>query len=142
MAILDRTTREGIVQAWREFTGLSQTTDISDADVAIRINDHYVNQFSKEVRTDDFQADFTQDTASTDDGSYTLPSHIIDLQAPIKINGAPMALFRDQGRFHEQYPDDAEEYTTPPTLAIGTDATKVLNAAFSYELGEFTYSKA
>ena len=133
---------QGIRTLWRQFTGLSETGDIADATVDIRINDHYVNQFAKEVQTDNFQADYTKDTTATDSGSYTLPSNIIDLQNPVKLNGAPLALYRDQARFWECYPDDSEDYVTPPTLAIGSTTTKVANSAFSYKLGQYVYSKA
>ena len=134
---------QGIRTLWRQFTGLSETGDIADATIDIRINDHYVSQFAKEVRTDNFQADFTQDTTAVDSGSYALPSNIIDLQEPVKLNGARMALYRDQDMFWLDYPDQDEEYTTPPTLAIGSsDSTKVKNAAFSYMLSGYTYTKA
>jgi len=142
MTIASRSTRAGIVEAWREFTGLSEITDISAADVAQRINNHYTNDFVKQVKTDNFQADYTQDTANTDSGSYALPSNIIDLQVPVMLDGSPIALYRDQEQFLAMFPDDSEDYTTPPTLAIGTDTTKVLNAAFSYKIGSYVYTKA
>ena len=135
---------QGIRTLWRQYTGLSETGDISDAIINTRINDHYINQFAKEVRTDNFQADYTIDTAATDSGSYSLPSNIIDVRNPVYLDGEPITLYRDQENFWSRYlPDDTQDYTTPPTLAIGTSsAAAVKNSAFSYTIGAYVYTKA
>ncbi len=161
MAATDYETLVGIRTLWRQYTGLSETADITDDDIDVRINDYYVNQFSKQVRTDDFQADFNNDTSATDSGEYSLPSNINWLHEPVHLNGSrqshnfrrsrrgsigsnqELILYRDQDRFWELYPEADRDLTTPPTLAIGTgDTTKVLNSAFSYTIGSYVYSKA
>ncbi|HUV66108.1 MAG TPA: hypothetical protein VMW24_19605 [Sedimentisphaerales bacterium] len=135
---------QGIRTQWRQFTGLSEAGDISDTVLNIRINDHYVNQFSKEVRTDNFQADYTIDTTAVDTGSYSLPSNIIDVRGPVWVDRREIELCRDQERFWARYGIGADQdYITPPTLAIGTSsAAAVKNSAFSYQIGQYTYSKA
>lgn len=142
MAATDYNTRQGIAQLWRDYTGLSETADISDADVIIRVNDHYVNIFAPEVDTDDFRQDHNIATAATDDGSYDLPSNIVDVQDPVWRDGDAITLYRDLATFYELYPDNLEGYTTPPTLSIGTDTTKVLHQAFSYQIQGRTYEVA
>lgn len=138
MSTTDYNTQEGIVQLWRDYTGLSETADIADATIVIRINDHYVNLFAPEVNTDDYHQDYNIATAATDSGSYDLPSNVVDVQKAW-LNGNPITVFRDLEQFYREYPDNEEGYTTPPTLSIGTDTTKVLYAGFAYELGGYVY---
>jgi len=142
MSTTDYNTREGIAQLWRDYTGLSETTDILAADVITRINDFYVNIFAPDVDTDDFHQDHNIATAPTDAGSYDLPSNVVDVQEPVWIDGEKIRLYRDLGAFYERFPDVEEGYTTPPTLAIGTDTTKVLHAAFAYRIQDRTYEAA
>ena len=134
MGATDYNTREGIVQLWRDYSGLSTTGDISDADIQTRVNDHYVHIFAPEVHTDEFHQDYNIPTAATDDGSYDLPANIDSVHQPVWLNGDPITLYRDLSAFYHDYPDNLEEYTTPPTLSIGTDPTKVLHQGFTYEL--------
>ena len=143
MAATDYNTLIGMRALWRDFTGLSETADIANATIDIRLNDHYVNEFSKLVKTDDFKTDYNIDTTATDSGEYSLPSNINWLHEPVQLNGEEIAIYRDQRKFWELYPDVSEDYTTPPTLAIGTsDTAKVLNSAFSYTIGSYVYTKA
>jgi len=134
MAATDADQREGIVQNFRDYTGLSEAADITDADVIILVNDYYVTEFAPEVDTDDFQQDYNIAMAATDDGSYALPSNIVDVQAPVWRDGNKITLYRDLAAFYDRHPDNLEGYTTPPTLTIGTDTTKVLHQDFAYEI--------
>ena len=141
MATTDYNQRQGIVALWREYTGLSETTDIADATVVIRINDHYVNIFAPEVDTDDYHQDYNIATAATDDGSYDLPANIVEVETAW-LNGNPITLYRDLSAFYQDHPDNEEGYTTPPSLAIGTDTTKVAYGAFAYEINGYVYEIA
>ena len=133
----------GMRALWREFTGLSETADITDALVNTRLNDFYQNTIVKEVPADDFQADETQATSITDDGEYTLATNLIDVREPVFYNGKPIVLVRDAATFWGKYPEDTEGYVTDPTLVIGTiSAADVRNAAFNYEIGGYTYTAA
>ena len=62
---------------------------------------------------------------------------------PMTINGAEITFYQDKNYFFQMYPDD-EQYITSPGLAIGSGVapTKVLNAAFKYNINRVGYSKA
>ncbi len=155
-----------LITRFREDTGRSQTTDISDNDVTDLINDYYVNYFPSDAKVDEFDTFFTQALSAVDDGVYAIDSTVDRLDDPITINGRQIEFFRDRElffgsgnyRYHHflrsnfsgsrtsiypywQFVD--EQFITAPTLAIGTsNAARVLHAAFSYRIDDFSYSKA
>ena len=151
-----------IITRWREDTGRTQTTDISDSDVLDLINDYYVNQFPSDAEVDEFNIFFTQALSATDTGVYSLSQDVDRLDDPITINGREIVLYRDRELFfstHDhhhflhrrfsgarttltgQFMD--EQFITDPGLAIGVgDTAKVLHAAFDYEIQSKSYSKA
>ncbi len=151
-----------MIARWREDTGRSQTTDISDVDVLDLINDYYVNQFPSDAEVDEFNIFFTQALSATDTGIYSLSQDVDRLDDPVTINGREIVLYRDRelffsthdhhhflhGRFSGarttltgQFTD--EQFITDPGLAIGvSDTAKVLHAAFAYEIQSKAYSKA
>jgi len=60
---------------------------------------------------------------------------------PMTINGAEITFYQDKNYFFQMYPDD-ESYITSPGLAVGSvDSTKVLNAAFSFDVQGYGYYK-
>jgi len=126
---------------FRSITGRSTTADISDSDVNDWINDYYQNFFPEETGVTNFRTDFTQELLPTDSGEYTLAQTVVTVEEPVTINGVRIQLLQDKALFFDEWPED-EHYITPPSLAIGTDTTKVLNAAFSYQVGTFGYNKA
>ncbi len=151
-----------MIARWREDTGRSQTTDISDSTVLDLINDYYVNQFSSDAEVDEFNIFFTQALSATDTGIYSLSQDVDRLDDPVTINGREIVLYRDRELFFStqdhhhflhrrfggarttltgQFSD--EQFITDPGLAIGvSDTTKVLHAAFDYEIQGKAYSKA
>ena len=142
MSATDYESLIGIRSLFRKYTGLSETADITDDDVDVLANNFFKGPFVKDVKTDEFLVDYNVDTAATDSGEYSLPANITWLDDPVRMDGKDLTLYRDQALFRELYPDDMEDYTTPPTLAIGTDSTKVLNSAFSYTIANYVYEKA
>jgi len=134
---------EEIRDRWRKDTGRSQTGDIGDTDVNKQINDYYVNYFPHDARVDEFDIFVTQALSATDDGEYTISIDIDRLDEPVTLNGEPIAFYRDRERFFNDYPED-EQYITEPTLAVGSDTTKVAHSAFDYRLASsgYSYSKA
>ena len=149
---------------WREHTGRSQTTDISDVDVNKLVNDYYVNKFPADAKVDEFDDFFTQALSATDSGIFDVAQNIDRLDDPLTINGNPIHLERNRELFFAgqgsigtslnipsfqpsqvgvlglgRYKD--EQFITEPELAIGTDTTKVLHGTFDYEIQRFSYSK-
>ncbi len=151
-----------IITRWREDTGRSQTTDISDADVLDRLNDYYVNHFSSDAEVDEFDIFFTQALSATDTGIYSLSPVVDRLDVTFTINGREIVLYRDRELFfsthdhhhflHSQFSGarttitgqfEDEQFITDPGLAIGvSDTAKVLHAAFDYSIQSKSYSKA
>ena len=146
-----------LVARFREDTGRSSTSDISDDGVGNLLNDYYVNYFPSDARIDEFNTFFTQALSATDSGVYAIDQSVDRLDDPVTINGNEIALYRDRELFFgtqrlsgyrrfSSLPGNAledEQYITDPTLAIGTDdTTKVLHAAFTYKIGDYSYSKA
>lgn len=148
---------------WREDTGLSQTTDITDANINKLLNDYYVNHFPSDAQVDEFDDFFTQELTATDSGIYAVSQNIDRLDDPVTINGNQIKLYRERELFFSgiggvqtevhahsfgtdhlglgRYED--EQYITAPGLAIGSsDAKKVLHAAFKYRVQQFSHSKA
>lgn len=127
---------------FRRLTGRSQTTDISDSDCNKFINDYYVNYFPEDALVVNFDGFFTQETAPSDDGEYSLAQTIVKLMEPMTIDGKEITFYQDKNQFFIDYPDD-EQFITDPTLVIGSsDSTKVKNSAFKYDLNGTSYSKA
>lgn len=143
MADTDFETVDGMVQLFRDYTGLSATADISDANIIIRLSNFYTGPFGKKVRTDDFSADYTANLLPTDSGEISLPTNIIAVDDPVYLNGGQIVLYRDQELFWGTYPDQDEGYITAPTLTIGiSNAAHVKNSSFKYIIGNDTYEKA
>lgn len=153
-----------LIARWREDTGRSQTTDISDNEVAALINDYYVNYFGSDTGVDEFNTFFTQALSATDDGVYDLAQNIDRLDDPVTINGNEITLYRDRENFfsslfhhghnhhfsgsftlHNQHhlgKFEDEQFITDPTLIIGSsDTTKVKHSDFDYRINEISYSK-
>lgn len=134
--------RSEIRDRWRELTGRTQVADISDDDVDALINDYYVNYFPEDALVTNFDDWFTQAAIATDNGEYSLAQTIVKLMEPMTINGADITFFQDKNYFFQMYPVD-EQYITAPGIAIGAiDSTKVLNAAFSFDIQGQSYAKA
>jgi len=132
-----------IITRWRKLTGVSSTSVISDTDLAKRINDYYLNYWPEQAGVDDLRTIWAGTTAPTDDGTIALAQTDVRLSEPVYRNGNDeIKLFRDFELFSREFPDD-EQYVDPPTLAVGvSDAAKVKNSAFTYEINGYTYSKA
>lgn len=154
-----------MVARWREHTGRSQTTDISDSEVIDRINDYFVNFFSSDTGVDELNVFFTQMLSATDSGVYSIAQSVDRLDDPMTINGRQIELFRDrelffgtEHRYHDgflghsfigsrttnhflgQFED--EQFITDPELAIDTgDTTKVKHSDFDYSINSLAYSK-
>ena len=131
-----------IVTRWREITGLTSTSDISDANVEKRVNDYLVNYFPNQAGVDDLRTIYAATTKMTDDGTVALAQTDIRLMPPMMRGTFELEFYRDEEEFFRDYPTD-EQYITPPTVAIGSsDSAKVLNAAFDYDIAGEHYSKA
>jgi len=134
--------RSEIRTRWRQLTGRTQVSDIADIDVDALINDYYVNYFPEDALVTNFDDWFTQAAIATDNGEYNLAQTIVKLMEPMTINGAEITFYQDKNYFFQSYPDD-EQYITAPGIAIGSvDSTKVLNAAFSFDIQGQSYAKA
>ena len=130
-----------ITTRWRQLTGRSSVSDISDADVYALINDYYQNYFPEDALVTNFDAFFTQALTAVDSGEYSLAQTIVKLMEPMTVNGGEITFYQDKNYFFEQYPD-IEQYITSPTLAIGSTASRVANSAFKYKIDGWSYSKA
>ncbi|KKN24776.1 hypothetical protein LCGC14_0891400 [marine sediment metagenome] len=153
-----------LIQRFRDDTGRSQTTDISDNAIAALVNDYYVNYFGSDTGVDEFNTFFTQALSATDDGVYDLAQNIDRLDDPVTINGNPIEFFRDRELFftgnhlhghHHRFSGflttlhsshfhkfEDEQFITAPTLVIGTDTAKVKHSDFDYLINDFAHSKA
>jgi hypothetical protein len=129
-----------LVTRFREHTGMPNTSDMSDADVHKWINDYYRHIFPLTFDLDLLNAFFTQATAVSDSGEYSLGQTVLKIERPVTVNGSKIRLYHDKS-FFADYPED-EQYITVPTLAIGTDSTKVKNSAFTYDISGNSYYKA
>ena len=68
-----------IVTKWRELTGRSSTSEISDAAVLNIINDYFQNYFVDEANLQNIRGTFTQQTTASDSGEYTIAQTKITL---------------------------------------------------------------
>ncbi|KKM81310.1 hypothetical protein LCGC14_1331130 [marine sediment metagenome] len=155
----------GLITRFREDTGLSQTTDISDSTAADIINDYYVNYFPSDGKVDEFNTFFTQALSATDDGIYAIDSTVDRLDDPVTINGRQIEFMRDRElffgeshnrhghhflhgnfsltSFHIDHQFEDEQFITEPTLVIGSsNAARVKHSDFSYRIADFSYSKS
>jgi len=127
---------------FRELTGRSSTSDISNDDVDALINDYYQNYFPEDALVTNFDEFFTEALAATDSGEYTIDQTVVKLMEPMSIGTNQLTFYQDRDYFFSDYPLD-EQYITSPTLAIGSsDSAKVKNSAFSYDISGYSYSKA
>lgn len=128
---------------WRDHTGRGSTNDIADVTVNARINDFMQLHLPLEVNLGSLEADWTQETAATDSGDYSIAEADIDLNDPITLNGDELFVYHDKMEFFRDYPVyQDEKFITAPTLAIGSTASAVSNAAFKYQISGWTYTKA
>jgi len=142
MAATDAEMLLGIRTNVRAATGESTTAEVADATLTAEINAYYTTQFIKDAMVEDFEADLTQDLTATDSGEYALTASEIMLENPVLINGSTVDLFLNKGDFWAEFPTQ-ETYITPPTLSIGvSSAAAVTNAAFDYQIKDWSYSKA
>jgi len=126
---------------WREITGQSSTDDITTVNLAKRLNDYYVNYWPSQADVDDLRTIYAATTKMTDDGTVALAQTDIRLMPPIMRGTFELEFYHDEEEFFRDYPVN-EQWITPPTLSIGTDTAKVLNAAFDYDIAGEHYSKA
>jgi hypothetical protein len=123
-------------------TSRPSTDQILDATCDNYINDFYRFDFPKKTGISNFQTDFTQDTAVSDSGEYSISEEVIAIERPVTIDGEIIDLYTDKERFFRKYPEN-EHYKSPPTLAIGSSSTSaVANSAFTYGITGWAYSKA
>lgn len=131
-----------LIARWRKITGLRETTDISDVELAKRINDYLVNYFPEQAGVDDLRTIYAATTSMTDDGTVALAQTDRRIVAPIMFGTVELEFFRDPEAFFRLFPED-EQYVSPPTLVIGSsDSKKVKNAEFHYDINGTTYTKA
>ena len=126
---------------FRDLTGRSSTNDISDDDVDKLLNDYYVHYFPEDAKVDDLNDFNTFETAVDDNGQYALAQTVGKITDPITANNKPLTFYQDKLLFFDKYPDD-EQFVTAPSLAIGSDTTKVANSAFVYDITGNSYNKA
>jgi len=129
----------------RDLTGYASTNQMADATVNSWINEYYQNQFRQEAKLPRHEEDFTQATAATDTGEYSISTDILELKEPVTINESPAMLFQDRNKFFDEFPESlgAAYCVTAPTLAIGTSSTAaVANSAFTYNIENYSYSAA
>src|SRR5512144_2654689 len=108
-------TRANLRTRFRTLTGRGTTADISDADCNTYINEYLQHRFPIDVQLDRMDDDWTQETAPTDSGEYTLSEDVLDLQEPIFANDMELAVYRDKEKFWRTFPSE-ENWITAPTL--------------------------
>lgn len=128
----------------RSLTGEADTTQLSNADLDLLINDYFCNKFPLEASPQELETDFTLTTQPTDDGEYLLSAAMLLIDKPLYVNNEKIWLTEDRKRFFDMYHEDYGNAfcITKAGLAVGTDATKVANSAFSFRIGNYTYPKA
>lgn len=135
-----------IVSRFREHTGKSTTTDITDANCEKWINDYYQNHFPEDADVDLLKGWHTQETSAVDDGEYSLIQTILKLKKPVFLGRGgtetEIELIQNRELFFRMFPEN-EQYVTAPSLAIGSnDTTRLANSAFKYDIQGWTYTKA
>lgn len=126
---------------FRELIGRSTTGSISDASANKQINDYAVNYFPEDALVGDLDDFNTFETSIDDNGQYDLAQGVLKINEPITANNEEIEFYPDSRKFFQDFPED-EQFITAPGLAIGTDAAKVLNDAFKFNITGFAYSKA
>ena len=128
-----------LVTRFREHTGLSSTSDISDANVHKWINSYYQNILPLSFDLDLLNEFFTQALSASDSGQYTLAQTVAVIDEPVKVNEREIQLYHDKS-FFSDYPEN-EQYITAPTVAIGSsDTLKVKHSDFTYDIMGISYS--
>lgn len=149
-----------LIARFRTLTGLSSTSDISDADVTDLCNDYYVNHFPTDATINEFDTFMVQALSATDDGEYTLEDGVDRLDDPVTINGEQILFMRDRELFFSSHDHSNflhrfrstgpilgdkfqdEQFITEPTLIIGSDPVKVKHSDFNYKIQQFAYPKS
>jgi len=125
------------------FQELIGDTSLAAATCHKHINDYYQNIFPIEADVDDLKSFFEQETSSTDSGVYSLAQTDLRLLKPVHCDDSEIDFIIDHEEFFRKYPlNENEQFITAPTLAMGTDTTKVLYSAFKYKIGSYGYSAA
>jgi hypothetical protein len=126
----------------RTLTSRPSANQISNDTIDSYINDFYRFDFCELVGLESFKSDWTQEATVTDSGEYTISEDVVNLEEPVFVNDEQITVYYDKDWFFSDYPDE-EDYTTSPTLAIGSsDVKAVANSAFKYEISGWIYSKA
>jgi len=122
------------------------TDQISDDNLDLKINEYYQNVFPLAVDVPELRGWHEQETGVDDSGKYSLSASVLRLDEPMFINGEQIRFYQDEGEFFAKYPrtdSGTAYYITEPSLAIGSSSkSAVLNSAFSYEIADYSYSKA
>ena len=130
-----------LVTRFFEHIGNSQPSTAETTESHKWINDYYRHVFPLAFDLDLLNAFFTQATAVSDSGEYSLDQTVLVIEEPVTVNGSEIMLYHDK-TFFSDYPED-EQYITAPTLAIGSsDTKKVKNSAFTYDIQGVSYYKA
>ena len=126
----------------RDLIGEHLTGNLTDSDLDRIINEYYQNDFAQELGLRRFDQKWTQQAVVTDAGEYTVSEDVIEIEQPVFANDDELLVYLDRRAFWQVYPSQ-EEYTTPPTLAVGTsDAAAVAHSAFRYTLDSYGRAKA
>ena len=132
-----------IRQKYRDLTGLKSTSQRSDTLCLDDLNDYFQNHFPIESGLEEFEADFVQEMAVSDDGDYAISESYLTLKPPYTIDNFPARVFSDKSQFDIIFPLETNPVNlTDPTLAIGSSSkAAIANSAFSYRIGSYSYKK-
>lgn len=101
----------------RELTGKPSTSQLSDAEILLRVNDFYINILPSEVDCKPLRGwyDF-----STVDGTGTqvLPASAIAVEGPVFLEGDEINFWTDDKLFYSMYPFSYVEEQQPNDLLI------------------------
>jgi len=115
--------RSEIAEKVRAITGQLTTSDISDADLAARINDFYRNLFALDVYVAELEGWFTQVTAAGDGGEYDISLDYLKLDTPMTILDSDdvlttVSFYQDKDKFFNLYPEEADPTEGKPVAVL------------------------
>jgi hypothetical protein len=114
-----------ISDAIRNLTGKQSTSQISDADILLKINDFYQLQLPVEIQPPALRSwceamGTDGGTSTTADGtrSYDMPDTVSSIYAPCYVNDDLVSLYDDPGSFYDLYPLDMTEESQPEAVLV------------------------
>lgn len=101
----------------RELVGKPSTSQISDSEILLRVNDFYINILPIEVDCKPLRSWYDFSTVAST-GTQVLPSSVISVDGPVFLDGDEINLWSDDRLFYTMYPFSYTDENQPADILI------------------------